>query len=620
MNQKAYYENYWRHRLKHESDLTKAIPARIKLTLKHLPPPPAAILDLGCGEGSLGKAAKRLSARFRLIGADISPIALKLARPRYDRVLCLDLDSPGRFTERFDAVTALEIIEHLDHPGRLLKFIFGRLQPAGRLILSFPNTRWWGIKNERPTYTDADHRQQFSLASITNLLKRHGFWVEQIDGIFTLQWRFGRLPDRLQKWLGQVNPGRFGYQLILVCRKRSRRPVVAHLVKDYLNASESWIYTQIRSARQFSPLVLSRSWKNLDQFPSSGLIKYPLFTDNLPASLIRKILALLQKVKDRFSPAETNFYRRILAQSGASLIHAHYGPTAYEAIGLSRTTRLPLVVSFYGGDAYWLPTNFPVWKKRYLRLWRQARAIIVKGPKMRQRLIQLGCPAAKIFIIDHGVDLRQIRFQVRRPAKRVKLLTACTLIDYKGVDLVIQAIKNLARVSLTVAGDGPEAGRLHALVKNLKLGRRVKFAGWVSWAKLINLAGKHHIFIHPSFRSADNKQEGIPTSIIERVASGMPVIATRHADIPEIVKNGRNGYLVPEKDVAALAQRIGFLARHPQLWQKFGRFGRRLVEKSFDAAKQNRIRERLYTFLTSGNGADKYDRAGHAASQPGRRP
>ena len=115
--------------------------------------------------------------------------------------------------------------------------------------------------------------------------------------------------------------------------------------------------------------------------------------------------------------------------------------------------------------------------------------------------------------------------------------------------------------------------------------------------RLVKEVEKYHIFLHPSFTSSDHKQEGIPTSIIERSASGMPVISTWHADILEIIHDNKNGFLVAEQSETELAKKLKYLIQHQELWQKFGKYGRRLVEDKFDAVKQTAKRERLYQRL-----------------------
>ena len=388
----------------------------------------------------------------------------------------------------------------------------------------------------------------------------------------------------------------------------SPKPIVAHLMEDFLNPGETWLYTQIVTSKKTQPLVLTRNLKTANCLPYFGAVyQYRLWFEmiknptNLLKIVLRKILALGQRLRDKLTNSELRFYRQILLKSGAELIHAHYGTTGYKALKLKQLSGLPLVVSFYGSDAYWLPANHPEWKNKYQLLFDRAEALIVKGPKMKQQLIKLGCPAKKIKIIDHGVRLEQIPFKVRKPSQKVKLLTACSLIDYKGVDVAIRAFKLIAsqfpQASLTIIGSGPEEEKITQLIKRLNLNKRVLCRPFMPLKRLIKEVEKYHIFLHPSFTSSDHKQEGIPTSIIERSASGMPVISTWHADILEIIHDNKNGFLVAEQSETELAKKLKYLIQHQELWQKFGKYGRRLVEDKFDAVKQTAKRERLYQRL-----------------------
>jgi colanic acid/amylovoran biosynthesis glycosyltransferase len=98
----------------------------------------------------------------------------------------------------------------------------------------------------------------------------------------------------------------------------------------------------------------------------------------------------------------------------------------------------------------------------------------------------------------------------------------------------------------------------------------------------------------PSVVASDGDTEGTPVSLMEAQALGMPVLSTRHAGIPEIVADGEAGYLVPEKDVAALAERLIFLADHPGLWPALGRAGRCGMEERHSLSKLNRDLVEIY--------------------------
>ncbi|MCG2691312.1 glycosyltransferase [Microgenomates group bacterium] len=620
-SQTEYYEKYWRHRLKTEPDLNKP-GLRINLVVNYLPKEPGtSLLDIGCGEGSLGKKARQVNPGLKISGIDISTTALKLAQADYNQTYHLDVtksEEQKKVKGRFASIVALEIIEHLVEPEKLLQFAYEHLKDDGRLIISFPNTAWWQYRwdllfkgrfiDEKPTYKEQDHLHWFTLDSITRQLNHTGFWIEAVDGVFSLPWYLGRLQQQWQRLIGRLSPGLWGYQIVLVCRKISRRPIVTHLMEDFLNPGENWLYTQIITSKKTQPLVLTRNLKNANRLPYFGAVyQYPLWFEvikkpnNFAGFILRKVLALAQRLRDRLTDSEYKFYRQILLKSRARLIHAHYGTTGYRTLKLKQASGLPLVVSFYGSDAYWLPVNYQQWKNKYRLLFELAEAFIVKGPKMKQQLIKLGCPANKIHVIDHGVRLEQIPFKIRKPSQKVKLLTACSLIDYKGIDVAIKAFQLIAgrfpQASLTIIGSGPEEEKIDQLINRFNLNKRVRRRPFMPLNKLLKEVEKYHIFLHPSFTSADNKQEGIPTSIIERSASGMPIIATRHSDIPEIIHDAKNGYLVEEQNEAELAEKLNHLIRHQELWQKFGRYGRQLVEKNFNAVKQTAKREALYQRL-----------------------
>ena len=139
----------------------------------------------------------------------------------------------------------------------------------------------------------------------------------------------------------------------------SSKPIVAHLMEDFLNPGETWLYTQIITAKKTQPIVLTRNIKTANCLPYFGAVyKYRLWfetvkkTGNFSGFILHKTLALAQRLKDKLTNSELRFYRQILLRSGAKLIHAHYGTTGYKALKLKQATGLPLVVSFYGSDAY----------------------------------------------------------------------------------------------------------------------------------------------------------------------------------------------------------------------------------------------------------------------------
>src|SRR5205807_5257821 len=113
--------------------------------------------------------------------------------------------------------------------------------------------------------------------------------------------------------------------------------------------------------------------------------------------------------------------------------------------------------------------------------------------------------------------------------------------------------KEFPAAKLTIAGEGPQLAELQSLARELHLAKAIGFAGFVSQEKLRELFYNAHIFLHPSETGRDGNQEGVPNSMLEAMASGLPVFATRHGGIPEAIDNGVSGVLLAERDDEALA-------------------------------------------------------------------
>jgi colanic acid/amylovoran biosynthesis glycosyltransferase len=105
---------------------------------------------------------------------------------------------------------------------------------------------------------------------------------------------------------------------------------------------------------------------------------------------------------------------------------------------------------------------------------------------------------------------------------------------------------------------------------------------------------KTHIYILASVTAQDGNQEGIPVSLMEAMATGLPVISTRHSGIPELVQDGISGFLVPERNVDSLVSKCEYLITHPEQRVEMGRAGREFVEENFNIRKLNRRLLELY--------------------------
>jgi glycosyltransferase involved in cell wall biosynthesis len=191
--------------------------------------------------------------------------------------------------------------------------------------------------------------------------------------------------------------------------------------------------------------------------------------------------------------------------------------------------------------------------------------------------------APKLFIHHLGVDLREFEFRANgRPAN--KLLAVTRFERHKGLHNLLRAVASLRAkglpVELDVIGGGEEGSSLASLAAELKLGSVVTFRGWVRPEEVRHAMRSASLFVH-----APLGEDAMPTVIKEALASGIPVVGSRTAGIPELLADGRCGTLVPPDDVPALTNAIAALLADPALRHRYAEAGRRHAEDTYDLAK-----------------------------------
>jgi colanic acid/amylovoran biosynthesis glycosyltransferase len=145
-----------------------------------------------------------------------------------------------------------------------------------------------------------------------------------------------------------------------------------------------------------------------------------------------------------------------------------------------------------------------------------------------------------------------------------------------------------------IAGEGPLLKELQQLVRELRIEKMVRFVGFLNQKELRMLFERSHLFLHPSEVATDSNQEGVPNSMLEAMATGLPVIATMHGGIPEAVTDGISGLLVPERDHLRLANALISLVENPVRWLETGKAASRTVTEEFAQARQIEALESAY--------------------------
>lgn len=371
----------------------------------------------------------------------------------------------------------------------------------------------------------------------------------------------------------------------------SDRPTVAQDVGAvYLNQSENWIYHQVRHLEDYRAIFLAKRTANRELFPWE-----PVYSLRQLRGAERQWNRFARNLLGYFP-----FFASVCRREGVSLVHAHNGLNGMRALRLAGILEVPLVTSFYGRDMYFHRSGEAGLRRRYRSLFARGRAFIAEGPAARLQLIQIGCPPDRIHIHRLGVDLSAIEFHPR-PSNRVdpvRVLMAARFVEKKGLPYGVEAFCRVAReeprLRLTIAGDAGDSPaeleireRLRELVEQGQMADRVQFVGFVTRASLHALAREHHLFLHPSVHAADGDAEGgHPVVLTEMAAAGMPIIATRHCDIPEVVIDGETGWLCAERSVEGIAAALREAVRRPESITARGWRARRLVESKYDLRHQ----------------------------------
>ena len=189
--------------------------------------------------------------------------------------------------------------------------------------------------------------------------------------------------------------------------------------------------------------------------------------------------------------------------------------------------------------------------------------------------------SAKITKHHLGLDFAEFRYEPDGRSKR-KILAVGGLYEYKGFDYLLRAGHVLSSRGLDyeieLVGDGPEANSLKRLAADLKIEQRVKFMGWLPPSEVRTTMNRATTLVHPSNGLGD----AVPTVIKEAMATGLPVIASDVAGIPELLDNGNCGILVPPRNVEALASAIEKLLMNSELCRSYAESGRRYATEQFD--------------------------------------
>lgn len=275
------------------------------------------------------------------------------------------------------------------------------------------------------------------------------------------------------------------------------------------------------------------------------------------------------------------------------VVHGHWViPNGIVAALAAMLIRKPLLISLHGSDIFFAVKK-PVLGR--LAAWTMKRAVGVTAcsPEIASHAQELGASAAKVHVVPYGAD--PARFTCGRASARAALnlhqetpiiLSLGRLVKKKGLNVLLQALTSVfahvPEARCLIAGSGAEMNPLRKQAADLGVADRVDFLGAVTWDQTPILYAACDVFVAPSIHDENGNVDGLPNTVLEAMAAGRCVVASRVAGMELVVKPGETGLLTTEYDATSLAEALELVLTQPDLRSRLGAEARRAVERTFN--------------------------------------
>lgn len=394
-----------------------------------------------------------------------------------------------------------------------------------------------------------------------------------------------------------------------------RSQPLAVIVKGYPRLSETFIAQEILALERLGLPILIVSLRrpedarvhDLHRAIRAPVLQLPEYLREAPgrvlAGLARQLTnrhlgpTLLAWLRDLRRDPTANRVRRlgqalVLAAelpAGVDHLHVHYLHTP-GSVGryAARLRGLPFSLSAHAKDVWTIPD----WEKREKLA---AAAWTVTCSAMNLDHLRSLAPEADVELLHHGLDLARFPAPDRRPgpdgtdpARPVRVVAVARAVEKKGLDVLLAGLARLPaglHWRLEHLGGGPLLAALRAQAAGLGLADRVEWRGPATQDEVLAALRRADLFCLPARVAADGDRDGLPNVVMEAMSQELAVVATDVAAIPEIVRDGATGLLVPPEDPDALAAAVGRLAGEPALRLAMGRAGRWQVAEAFGAER-----------------------------------
>jgi colanic acid/amylovoran biosynthesis glycosyltransferase len=373
------------------------------------------------------------------------------------------------------------------------------------------------------------------------------------------------------------------------------KPVVASYCTTFLKPEMRHIYRQVSGLKRWDTWIMTRERIEEERYPFPDIEVLPRVRKNFLKRFWRKYVLRLSPLLYR---GELRCIVKTFERKPADLMHIYFGHTGVHLLPFIKEWNKPVVVSFHGMDIQPRPQQ-PGYDDMMRELLQTVPLVLARSESLFDALEKWGCPRGKMRLNRTGIPLDAFPLVKRTMPEdgRWQFVQACRLIAKKGLKSAMQAFAMFhgfqPNSRFVIAGDGPMKETLLELARELGVAQAVELRGFLDQAALAKLYAESHVFVHPSEMTSDQNQEGVPNSMLEAMATGLPVLATRHGGIPEAVTDGASGLLCQERDPQALMEAMFRFTEHPENMAAMGEEASRFVREEFS---QDRAIERLESF------------------------
>lgn len=373
------------------------------------------------------------------------------------------------------------------------------------------------------------------------------------------------------------------------------KPNIGFLRRTRFKTVPRWAFRQITGLQSFHPVVLTRRKTTVNPAPSVSVVRLKKRNGILRTVYQKYILRAPPIVYQGFARALRDAVKKFQLR----LLHVFYGNEAVKYLPCLELLELPVTVSFHGWDLSDC-LNVPEYSSHLSSLFRRINCFMVRSQFMKNKLLAAACPEGKIWINRAGVPLQRFEFLARDPGRRPgpAFIQVCRLTGKKGLLTSLQAFRAVSRVipgaRFSIAGEGPLRSELEKFIESEGLSGSVKLLGFLDEQALVAALHEADLFIHPSLTTDLGDEEGIPNALLEAMATGLPPIVTRHAGLPEVVAEGKTGWLVDENNSGQLAEKMLWAVRHPEALCEVGRQARRFIEQEYSLDTRMRMLDAKY--------------------------